>query len=247
MLTVLGAIWGSFVAALCQRLPAGESIISGRSRCDHCHQPLRAYELVPILSYLFQGGKCRRCRAPISLDSLFTELFCASFGLLCAALFPLPGAIAVAVLGWVLLPVILLDWRHYWLPDNLVIVVAATGLIGGGFLPNESNMMDRMIGGVAGFSALQVLRVVYSRLRGIEAMGAGDPKLLGAIGLWVGWQSLPLTLLLASVLGLAHFLTRFRDSDALKQHLPLGSYFGVATILLAIAVLDATRLAALFG
>lgn len=249
MLTALGAIWGSFVAALCQRWPEGESIVSGRSHCDHCQLPLRCYELVPILSYVLQRGKCRRCAAPIGRDSLFTELFCASFGLFCVALFPLPSAIAMAVLGWVLLPLILLDWRHYWLPDHLVIVVAVTGLVGGGFLPTEPSLADRAIGGVVGFGALQLLRVVYSRLRGIEAMGAGDPKLCGAIGLWVGWQSLPLAMLLASTIGLAHFLVRYRNTDALKQHFPLGSYFGVATILLVCvsAALDAVRLAALAG
>lgn len=249
MLTVLGAIWGSFVGVLCQRWPNGESIITGRSRCDHCQLPLRAHELVPILSYLIQRGKCRRCSAVIGRDSLLIELFCASFGLICATVFPFPSAIALAALGWVLLPLILLDWRHHWLPDNLVIVVAVTGLAGGGFLPNEPGLVDRAIGGVAGFAALQLLRVVYSRLRGMEAMGAGDPKLLGAIGLWVGWQSLPLILLLASTLGLAHFLIQFRNSDALKQHFPLGSYFGVATILLACATaaLGATRLSALSG
>ena len=249
MLTVLGAIWGSFVAALCQRWPAGESIITGRSRCDQCQLPLRVHELVPILSYVIQRGECRRCKAQIGRDSLYIELFCASFGLLCAVLFSLPGAIAVAVLGWVLIPLILLDWRHYWLPDNLVIVVAATGLIGGGFLPTEPSLADRAIGGAVGFAAAQLLRVGYSRLRSVEAMGAGDPKLFGAIGLWVGWQSLPLILLLASGLGITHFLTRFRDNDALKQHFPLGSYFGVATILLvcASAALDAARSAALAG
>ena len=249
MLTVLGAIWGSFVAALCQRWPEGESIITGRSRCDQCQLPLRAHELVPILSYLLQRGKCRRCGATIGRDSLFIELFCANFGLLCATLFPLPSAVAVAVLGWTLLPLILLDWRHYWLPDNLVIIVAVIGLIGGGFLPSEPSLADRAIGGVAGFAGLQLLRTGYFRLRGVEAMGAGDPKLFGAIGLWVGWQALPLILLLASALGLMHFLTRLRDSDALKQHFPLGSYFGAATILLVCvtAALDVIRLIALSG
>lgn len=249
MLTTLGAIWGSFVAALCQRWPEGESILTGRSRCDHCQLPLQAYELVPILSYVIQRGKCRRCAVAIGRDSLFTELFCASFGLLCAALFPFQSAVAVATLGWVLIPLIILDWRHYWLPNNLVFVVAVTGLIGGGFLPTEPTLADRAIGGVAGFAALQVLRLGYSRMRTIEAMGAGDPKLFSAIGLWVGWQSLPLILLLASGLGLTHFLTRFRDNDALEQHFPLGSYFCVATILLvcASAALDAARSAALAG
>ena len=249
MLTLLGAIWGSFVAALCQRWPAGESIVTGRSRCDQCYLPLCAYELMPILSYVIQRGKCRRCNAAIGRDSLYTELFCASFGLLCATLFPLLSAVAVAVLGWVLLPLTILDWRHYWLPDNLVIAVAVTGLIGGGVLFGDPSLADRAIGGVTGFAALQLLRVAYSRVRGVEVMGAGDPKLLGAIGLWVGWQSLPLILLLASTFGLAHFLTRFKDSHSLNQHLPLGSYFGAATILLvcATAALDAIRLTALSG
>ena len=114
----------------------------------------------------------------------------------------------------------------------LVVVVAVTGLLAGGYLPNESSLADRAIAGLGGFAALQLLRVSYSRLRGIEAMGAGDPKLLGAIGLWVGWQWLPLVLLLASALGLTHFLTKFKTLTAVQEHLPLGSYIGVATILL---------------
>ena len=233
-LFILGAIWGSFAAALCARWPQGESIVVGRSRCDHCRQALRAYELVPILSFAFQGGSCRRCAQPIGRDSLYVELFCAVFGACCAVLFSPSNALAVAAMGWLFVPLILLDWRHFWLPNPLVIVLAICGLFAGGQLQNAPGLTDQLIGGVAGYGTLQLIRLCYSRSRGIEAMGAGDPKLLGAIGLWVGWQQLPFILLLSSLLGLIHILLRWRTIKLPTTQLPLGSYMGCATIMWAL-------------
>lgn len=230
-LTALGAIWGSFVAALCLRWPAGESISTGRSRCDSCKAILGFAELVPIVSYALQRGRCRHCHTPIGVGSLLTELGCSSLGLLCAALFAPMAAFSAAILCWLLVPLALLDWRHYWLPDRLLLLLGLGGVLLGGLLPVEVPLIDRIIGGVAGFAALQLLRWGFARLRHKEGMGAGDPKLLGAVGLWTGWQALAPIILAASIIGIAHHLWRNSATTDADLRLPLGSYIGVATML----------------
>jgi leader peptidase (prepilin peptidase) / N-methyltransferase len=231
MLGILGAIWGSFAGALIIRWPVGESVLRGRSRCDHCNAVLRAHELVPILSYLAQSGKCRHCGQPISAALIGIEIAAVAIGLLCALFLPPFEAAATAVFCWLLLPLILLDWRNYWLPDALLVWLALAGLACGALLAAQSEVSDRLIGGVAGYAFLETLRRAYSRLRGIEAMGAGDPKFFGALGLWLGWQTLPPIMVAASVLGLADFVRRYAQSKDSGVRLPLGSYLGIAAML----------------
>lgn len=230
-LTLLGAIWGSFVAALCQRWPAGDSILRGRSRCDHCGETLRAHELVPLFSYLLQRGRCRHCGRAIGRDSLVIEASCAAIGLLCASLLTPSAAFASAALCWLLLPIALLDWRHYWLADRLLLLLGCGGLAVGGMIAAEPSLWDRMVGGLGGYAGLQLLRLGYRQFRGIEAMGAGDPKMLGAIGLWTGWQPLPLIMVAASMMGIAHYLMRSRNGTKDDVRFPLGSYMAAGTIL----------------
>lgn len=231
-LAVLGAIWGSFAGALCHRWPLGESIIGGRSHCDDCQTVLRAHELVPILSYLSQQGKCRTCGARIALSNLKIELACALAGLVCVLLFAPIAAISVAVFCWLLVPLIVLDWQHNWLPDALLFWLAAFAFVAAPALPFAPLLLDRLIGGAAGFVVLEGLRRGYMATRGIDAMGTGDPKMFGVLGLWLGWQSLPILLLAASVLGLADFARRYVDTGKTDIRLPLGSYLGAAAMAL---------------
>ena len=95
-----------------------------------------------------------------------------------------------------------LDIRHLWLPDRLTSLLAVAGLLGGPFLMPGTDWIDRIAGGVGGYIVLEIIRRLYRALRHREGMGAGDPKLLGAIGIWLGWQALPLVILFASIIGL---------------------------------------------
>jgi leader peptidase (prepilin peptidase) / N-methyltransferase len=236
-LAVLGAIWGSFAAALCARWPKGESILKGRSRCDDCGATLRVHELVPIFSYIILRGRCRSCSASIGNISLSIELACAALGLTAAWLFPGYAAFAAALFFWLLLPLAVLDWNHLWLPDALIVLLALSGLLIGEYVSGIA-MDDRLIGGVAGFVTLQTIRIAYLKLRGVEGMGGGDPKLLGAIGLWTGWQSLPVIVMLASAVGLGWFLVKRGPKSVDTLRLPLGSFLSVsASILVAVCAI----------
>lgn len=199
---ILGAILGSFIAALASRWPQGKSVLTGRSHCDSCGQTLSAWQLVPVLSYIAVRGKCTTCGAPIARDSLSIELAGTVIGGLALALQPGWPGLAVATFGWLLLPLAWLDWRHFWLPRPLTAALAAGGVMAGlaGFAPDWTS---RLIGCGAGFATLGLIALAYRTLRGREGLGGGDPLLFGAIGLWLGWERLPLVLMLASGAGLA--------------------------------------------
>jgi leader peptidase (prepilin peptidase)/N-methyltransferase len=117
------------------------------------------------------------------------------------------------------------------LPDRLILPLALAGALIGRLVFVELTLADQIFGGIAGFGGLELIRRSYSWLRGIDAMGGGDPKLFGAIGLWTGWQALPILLLMASLIGLIHFAARpGKWKEASSLHLPLGSYIGVAAV-----------------
>jgi leader peptidase (prepilin peptidase) / N-methyltransferase len=233
LVVIFGAIWGSFVAALCSRWPRGERITDGRSHCDHCRKALGAKDLVPILSYLWLRGKCRYCAQHIWARALYTELGSAAIGV--SAILMLSGsqAIAAAIFGWLLLPLAILDYLKLWLPDRLVLALAVVGVVAGPFLTPDTSWDDRLLGGLLGFISLELIRQIFQMLRKVEGMGGGDPKLFGAIGLWLGWQGLPMTLLLACIFGFLFVASTFARSQKKSLQLPFGSFMAAAALSIA--------------
>ena len=198
---VLGTVLGSFLATLIIRLPEGRSVLSGRSACDSCGRTLRAADLVPLGSFLLGKGRCRHCGDKISRLHPAMELGCGVLGATAFWLAPGPEGLGWALFAWMLLTLAVLDYRHFWLPDALTVPLAFLGFTVG-MWTNGVVLADRVIGAAAGYGGLMLLRIGYLRLRGREGMGGGDPKLLGALGAWLGWQSLPFILLIASVTAL---------------------------------------------
>ena len=221
---VLGAIAGSFIGAILTRWPRGESVSAGRSRCESCDATLGPAELVPILSWLVQRGCCRHCGKRIDPKHLAVELAAAGLGLVAALAHPLPLALVTALLGWWLLLIALLDLEHHWLPDLLTLPLIPLGFLAGwaGFGPG---LVDRLAGAAIGWAALAAIAFAYRRLRGREGLGGGDPKLLAAIGAWLGVFQLPFVLLGAGVVGLgAVLLMRLRGEDVgAESRLPFGT------------------------
>lgn len=222
-----GAIVGSFLATVCIRWPQGEQALAGRSKCDHCGRVLGAAELVPLLSAALSGGKCRTCGGRIARLHLAIELGAAALAGFALLLQPNLHGVALAIFWLLLLGPALLDARHYWLPDALTAALALGGLLLGGAATGAS-LPDRLIGGGAGFLALALIAVAYSKLRGREGLGAGDPKLLGAIGLWTGWAALPPIVVIASLSGIALALAQRRGA---AERMPLGALLAAAAVL----------------
>lgn len=229
----LGPFIGSFAALISLRLPAGEPIILGRSRCRTCAARLGPTELVPILSWLAQRGRCRKCCAAISPRYIAIEAGCLAIGIMSALCFPGLPALAAAFLGWQLLLLALLDAEHFWLPDILTLVLGLSGL-GVAFILAPTAIDDRIIGAGAGFLSLALIAETYRRVRGRTGMGGGDPKLLAALGAWLGWRELPVLLLLAALIGLGLVLMQYLRGRPLDpaRPLPFGTFLAAAGFLL---------------
>lgn len=228
---VFGAIIGSYIGVLVLRWPTGEPTTSGRSRCDACQRQLAWFDLVPLFSYVLLRGRCRYCKAGIDPLQAIAEW---SGALLCALTFyllPVEVAAASSVLFLMLLPLALLDARHLWLPDRLALVLALLGLVLGGLTSGGVELTTRLLFAALAFAALESLRRLFRAVRGKEGMGAGDPKLFAAIGLWLSPYDLPLLILIASMSGIAVALI-FMARQRLFQQLPLGSLMAVATVVL---------------
>lgn len=230
---LLGVVFGSFVGAALLRLPRGGSALRGRSCCDGCGKTLSPGELVPLASFVLLRGRCRACGHPIDRWHLAAEAGGAALGAAAALLAATPAFFAVSLaLGLQLLLLGLLDLRHFWLPDRLVLLLALSGLAAGLLHPATGTqwLYGPVLGGLLGFGLLWLAAVGYRRLRGHEGMGAGDPKLLGALGLWLGPVGVVLTLLGASLAGLvaaAAMAAGGRTIDA-RTALPLGTLMALA-------------------
>ncbi|MBV2150065.1 A24 family peptidase [Sphingobium sp. AS12] len=225
---LLGALIGSFIATAIERWRTVRPIILDRSRCDGCARRLEPFELVPLLSAAALRFRCRTCHAPIkSIHSLIEAAACL-IGLLAGVAAPGVHAIAGALLGWQLLALAALDIRHFLLPNALTAGLAITGLVASiaGLGPAP---IDSLIGGLAGFGSLWAVKEIYRLIRGREGLGGGDPKLLGGIGCWLGWQALPYILLGASLLALAIAAICLSRDPAFttERPLPLGAYLAL--------------------
>ena len=218
---LLGLAVGSAIATLVIRWPAGRTM-GGRSACDHCATPLRAVDLVPLVSFAVNRGGGWSCLNPIDRLHPAIELAAAAVG--ASALLVLPGiaGLSLAAGGLLLLTLAALDAETLWLPDRLVLPLALLGIADAALFHPEQ-LEVRLIGMVAGFVLLESVRRLYRRLRGREGMGGGDPKLFGALGAWLGWPALPAVLILAGGAGLAWVLVRRLRGRDVPVELPLGS------------------------
>lgn len=237
-LALLGAILGSFLATLAIRWPEGRSALTGRSACDACGRRLGAGELVPLLSALVQRGRCRGCGARIDPRHWRIEAAAAAIGLVSGLLAPDWAGVAGAAFGWLLLTLAAIDAEALILPDELTATLAALGLASAALVP-EPALADRMIGAGAGFLSLWFLAVFYGAVRGREVMGEGDPRLLAAIGCWLGWQVLPIVVFGAAAIGLAAAaIARLRGGAvAWDSELPLGTFLCAAAYMTWVGVI----------
>jgi leader peptidase (prepilin peptidase) / N-methyltransferase len=226
---ILGAIIGSFVATLVIRWPEGRSVMLGRSQCDACAVPIAARHMIPLVSQLMLRRKCAACGAAFDPRHGQIEVAAALIGGLALWIAPGWDGLAGAVFGWLLLALGALDVAHFWLPNALTASLAITGLASGlaGLSPP---LPDRLIGAAAGFGALWLIAFLYKRLRGRDGLGGGDPKMLGGIGAWLGWQVLPHVVVIASLAGLTALLVKRARGGVVSavDQLPFGAMLAVA-------------------
>jgi len=223
LLGLLGACVGSFLNVVIYRLPAalqhqwktrcGElqhtpisdteppGIVSPRSRCPKCLTPLSLHHNLPIIGYLVVKGRCAACRQRISprypLVELLTLLLSIHAGIVFGPGWPLVFSL---IFIWMLIALCFIDFDHQLLPDNLTLSLMWVGMLAN-YFEIFTTLEDSVIGAIAGYLSLWLIYQTHRLLTGKQGMGYGDFKLLAAIGAWLGWQYLPLVVLLASVIG----------------------------------------------
>jgi leader peptidase (prepilin peptidase)/N-methyltransferase len=205
------------------------NLVTPRSRCPHCGHAITTLENIPVVSYLWLRGKCSACRKPIGLRYPFVEILSAALAAVTAWHFGFTAAgIAAIVLTWLLIALAFIDIDHQLLPDVMVLPFLWAGL-----LLNLSNVFTPLphavIGAVAGYLSLWLVFHLFKLITGKEGMGYGDFKLYALFGAWLGWQSLPLIILLSSFMGalIGISLIVFRGRDRARP-LPFGPYLAAA-------------------
>lgn len=204
-------------------------IVISRSECPNCGHQITALENIPVISYLFLRGKCSSCKTRISLRYPFVELGTALLFLLAAMHFG-PTIQTIAALGFTGMLVALagIDIDHQLLPDDLTFVLLWAGLFAslfGVFV----DPVNSIIGALAGYLSLWSIYHVFRLLTGKEGMGYGDFKLMAAMGAWMGWEMLPLIILLASLVGAVVGLALIAiNRHKRSQPMPFGPYIAAS-------------------
>jgi len=253
---VWGAIWGSFLNVVVWRVPRGESVIRPGSRCPACHRPIRAWENIPLVSFLLLRARCAGCKATISARYPIVEGVVGALAIAVAArwiprfaLGMLAPEVAAAgfclefALVFGLAAIALIDAETFIVPDGISLPLVLGGLaiapIFG--LSRGVDWQHSLVGALVGGGGLWLLQQVYARLTRREGLGTGDVKLLAAIGAWLGASSLPFVLLVSSLAGLTYTMGLFlitrgeavREGGALRlRHLaiPFGPFLVVGAL-----------------
>jgi leader peptidase (prepilin peptidase)/N-methyltransferase len=227
---LLGACLGSFFNVLIYRLPREESIVRPGSRCPACGRPVRAFENVPIVSYLLLRGRCSGCGIRISWRYPAVEAL-TGIGFLLIAWADGPGFALLRDLVFfsLLVPIVFIDIDHRIIPDELSLGGLAAGILLS-FLPGGD--WERALAGAAlGGGILYATAAVYHRITGIEGLGGGDIKLLAMVGAFLGWRGARFTIFFGSLMGVAGGRGALRTGDeGLKTAIPYGPYLCAAAL-----------------
>lgn len=212
-------------------LPARYNLCVPRSACPHCGHVLRAWENIPVLSWLALRGRCSNCHAGVSVRYPLVELLgavCAAGALI--AFGPSGKALAAFALCAVLIAASAIDLKHQMLYDELTQPLLWAGLIVN-FADTFTGLQEAVIGAIAGYLALWSVYWLFRLLRGIEGMGHGDFKLLAALGAWLGWSALPQIIVIAAVAGaIVGIAATVSGRMRFEEPLPFGPYLAAGAL-----------------
>ena len=206
------------------------SLVKPRSYCPHCKHLIRAWENIPIVSFLALKGKCSACNKPISpryplielLTGILTAIIAWRFGYSMSALFAI-------LLTWALICLSVIDFDHQLLPDDITLPFLWLGLACNLFFGLFTDIYSSLLGTMLGYSVLWLVFKFFKFVTGKEGMGYGDFKLLALFGAWLGWEMLPLIVLVSSlagaIIGVSLIIFRSRDKSL---PIPFGPFIAIA-------------------
>lgn len=229
---LFGAVIGSFLNVCIYRLPREESVAWPGSHCPSCRQAIAAYDNIPIVSYLMLCGRCRACRAPISMQYPFVE---AANAIGYLGVFWMFGFTATACVYAALVSALIVvtgtDLSHTMIPDAVTLPGIVVGLLGAALIL-PITIVDSLLGVLVGGGILWFLAWISPYVFGKEGMGGGDIKLMAMVGSFIGWQPALLAIMIGSLLGslvgggliVARVMRR-------EQYIPFGPFLAVGSLL----------------
>jgi len=231
IITLLGAVVGSFLNVCIRRIPAGESLVFPASHCPKCNHSIRFYDNIPIISFLLLRGRCRNCRESISLQYPLVELLTAIMALLLFWKFGLTLKFLFSFLfACILIIITFIDLEHQIIPDVLTLpgipVFFLAAVLAMGVSPLEA-----VLGVLIGGGILYAIAFGYELITKREGMGGGDIKLLAMLGAFFGWKSLFFILLVSSflgaIVGISVILIKGKD---MRYAVPFGPFLSLAAL-----------------
>jgi leader peptidase (prepilin peptidase) / N-methyltransferase len=233
---LFGLCIGSFLNVCIYRLPAGKSIVHPGSMCPVCNRMIAAYDNIPLISYFLLGGRCRRCKTPISLRYPLVELITGLLALGVFIRFGLtPAALIFFIFSAALIVVTFIDIDHRIIPDLITLPGIPVFFVASLLLPHPdliSSVVESAMGILAGGGSLFLVAWTYERLTGKEGMGMGDVKLLAMIGALLGWRGVLFTIFSGSSVGcLAGLLLMARNRGGMKMAVPFGPFLSIGALL----------------
>ena len=250
---IAGLLAGSFLNVVIHRLPkmmerewraecsrlmgtGGEdlpretfNLVLPGSACPNCRHRIGPLENIPVLSYLFLKGRCRSCRARISWRYPLIEALGGALALVVAVHFGVtPQAVFAILLTWALIALTAIDYEHQLLPDDITLPFLWLGILCNMF-GLYTDVYSSLLGAMGGYLVLWAVYIAFKLATGKEGMGYGDFKLLAMLGAWLGWQMLPLVIILSSLLGavVGICLIVFRSHEK-SRPIPFGPYLALA-------------------
>ena len=229
---VFGSCIGSFLNVVIYRLPRGESVVSPPSSCPSCGHRIRPWENVPVLGWIFLRGRCSSCDLHISARYPLIEM---SVGLLSAASLWWFGPTFEAMTSFILLTSMLavafIDWEHMIIPDPISLGLLVLGLLVSPW--SATGIVGALVGALVGGGLLLVVGVIWEKLRGVEAMGGGDVKLMAAAGAFLGLGSVLLIIFVGAFLGSVVGTVMLRRGGQAK--IAFGTFLAAATAIVVFA------------
>ena len=264
---LIGLLFGSFLNVCIYRMPRDISLIDPpRSRCPNCDHQIRWYDNIPVVSFFLLRGKCRDCKAPISLRYPAVEILTgAVFSGMVLAFGVTAPALKYILFGSAMIALIFADFEERILPDEFTIGGTIAGLILSWFVPLQPtlaflivhdpqnkrmlSLVESIMGAVACAGVLWVVGKLYEKVRKIEGLGFGDVKMVMMIGAFLGLQFTLMTVILGSVLGSVVGLLYIYVSgkNASTYELPFGSFLGLAATGVAVFGDSVLRMYLRFG
>ena len=225
LIFTFGIVIGSFLNVCIYRIPMHETVVTERSHCMRCGYQLSWYDMIPVFSWLFLGGKCRKCKEPISPQYPIVE---ATNGVLYLLVFAVCGfgldSIIYCLMASALLVLSVIDWRTYEIPIGINIFILVLGILH--IVIDYQNWLDYVIG----FFSISIVLLILFYVSGGRAIGGGDVKLMAAAGVVIGWKLIILAFFIGCIVGSVIHLTRMKLSGADKV-LAMGPYLAVGIMI----------------